>query len=94
MFPVLFIIPIFGFLVEKNIKFPPLEVVGKASYNIFLTQMLYFWKVYDKVKDIVENTCANAFISIIICVAVGILFYELEYRVTKKVTGKILEKVR
>lgn len=94
MFPVLFIVPIFGFLVEKDIKFLPLEVVGKASYNIFLTQMVYFWKVYEKVKNIVENTYLNAFISIIICVVVGILFYELEYRVTKKITGKILEKVR
>lgn len=91
MFPVLFIVPIFGFFVEKNIKFIPLEIVGKASYNIFLTQMVYYWIMYGKVKEVLENTYLNAFISIIICVIVGIVFYEIEFRITKKITSKILK---
>lgn len=90
MFPVLFIVPVFGFLVEKNIKFIPLEIVGKASYNIFLTQMVYYWVMYGKVKEVIGNVYLNAFISIIICVFVGVIFYELEYRLTKKITSKIL----
>ena len=75
MFPVLFIIPIFGFLVEKNIKYAPLEKVGKASYNIFLTQMVYYCYLYWKIKEIFENVYLNALVSIVICVIIGIVFY-------------------
>ena len=91
MFPVLFIIPIFGFLVEKNIKFAPLEKIGKASYNIFLTQMVYYCYLYWKIKEIFENVYLNALVSIVICVIIGIVFYEIENRITKKITAKVIE---
>lgn len=91
MFPVLFIVPIFGFLVEKNIKFFPLEIAGKASYNIFLTQMVFYWILNERLQLIFMNIYLNAFINIFICVMVGIVFYEIEYRITKKITSKILE---
>ena len=92
MFPVLFIVPIFGLLVEKNIRFAPLEKVGKASYNIFLTQMVYFCYLYGKIKEIFANVYLNALASIVICVIIGIVFYEIENRITKKVTAKVIEK--
>ena len=92
MFPVLFIVPIFGFLVEKNIKFAPLEKIGKASYNIFLTQMVYYCYLYGKIKEFLVNVYLNAVVSIAICVIIGIVFYEIENRITKKVTAKVIEK--
>lgn len=92
MFPVLFIVPIFGFLVEKNIRFAPLEKVGKASYNIFLTQMVYFCYLYGKIKEIIANVYLNALASIVICVIIGIVFYEIENRITKKVTAKVMNQ--
>ena len=92
MFPVLFIIPFFGFLVEKNIKFPPLEKIGKASYNIFLTQMVYYCYLYGKIKENFENVYLNAIVSIVICVIIGIVFYEIENRITKKITAKVIKK--
>ena len=92
MFPVLFIIPIFGFLVEKNIRFAPLEKVGKASYNIFLTQMVYYCYLYWKIKGIFANVYLNALVSIVICVIIGIVFYEIENRITKAITEKVIEK--
>ena len=92
MFPVLFIVPIFGFLVGKNIKFAPLEKIGKASYNIFLTQMVYYCYLYGKIKEFLVNVYLNAVVSIAICVIVGIVFYEIENRITKKVTAKVIEK--
>ena len=92
MFPVLFIVPIFGFLVGKNIKFAPLEKIGKASYNIFLTQMVYYCYLYGKIKELLVNVYLNAVISIAICVIIGIVFYEIENRITKKVTAKVIEK--
>jgi len=90
MFPALFIVPIFGFIAEKNIKIFILEKIGKASYNIFLTQMAYYLIMYGKVKEEVENIYLNTFISTIICVIIGMVFYKIEYRITKKVTTKIL----
>ena len=92
MFPVLFIVPIFGFLVGKNIKFAPLEKIGKASYNIFLTQMVYYCYLYGKIKEFLVNVYLNAVVSIAICVIIGIVFYEIENRITKKVTAKVIEK--
>ena len=92
MFPVLFIVPIFGFLVEKNIKIAPLEKIGKASYNIFLTQMVYYCYLYGKIKEFLVNVYLNAVVSIAICVIIGIVFYEIENRITKKVTAKVIEK--
>ena len=36
--------PVFEFIVDKfkNAKSKVLETIGKASFNIFLTQMVYF----------------------------------------------------
>ena len=36
---------------EKDINIPPLEKIGKASYNIFLTQMVYYCYLYWKIKE-------------------------------------------
>lgn len=91
MFPVLFIVPIFGFLVDKNIKFTPLEKVGKASYNIFLTQMVYYCYLYGKIKEIFATVYLNAVVSILICVIIGIIFYKIENRITKNLTAKVVE---
>lgn len=93
MFPVLFIVPIFGFLVEKQFKCTPLEIVGKASYNIFLTQMVYYWVLYGKIASFIKIILLNALLSVIICVSIGIVFYEIESRITRKITDTILEKI-
>ena len=78
MFTVLFIVPIFGFFVEKNLSFAPLEKVGKASYNIFLTQMVYFISLDGFIKKYINNIFVMSLINIFICVIVGILFYEID----------------
>ncbi len=39
----LFIIPILYFLIRQvNISFKPMEIIGKASFHIFLIQMIYY----------------------------------------------------
>lgn len=93
MLPVLLIVPVFGFLVEKKLSLPPMEVVGRASYNIFLTQLVYF----NCISGIIANWLGHdvwsfAFVSIAICVPVGIVFYELEHRITHRVTDLVLGK--
>ena len=88
MLPVLFIVPVFGFLVEKKLSLPPMEEIGRASYNIFLTQLVYFSSIFGIIAEkLGHDVWLEALVSIAICVPVGIVFYELEYRITRKVTN-------
>lgn len=62
--------------------------LGKASYHIFLMQMVYFGTALS--REILEMT--NLGISIIvdlaICLAAGCVFYELEQRIRKALRVK------
>ncbi|MBQ9539294.1 MAG: acyltransferase family protein [Treponema sp.] len=88
MLPVLFIVPVFGFLVEKKLSLPPMEEIGRASYNIFLTQLVYFSSISGIIAGrLGHDVWLEALVSVAICVPVGILFYELEHRITRKVTN-------
>jgi peptidoglycan/LPS O-acetylase OafA/YrhL len=73
-----------------------MQTIGKASYHIFLTQMVYFWAfspflmlsglyVYPPNK--------LAFISILICSASGIAFYFAETYVLDAI-GKLKHKIK
>ena len=86
----MFIFPIAAFLISKNIKFKPLEIIGKASYNIFLVQMLYFWCCADIIYGWFSsaNTFLLLLINAVFCVTVGIVFYYIETPITKLITRK------
>lgn len=89
MFAVLFIIPIVAFLITNtNTHFKPVEILGKASYNIFLVQMVYYLAashVYNKV----ENRLVQLIISIILCTIIGTVYYYIEAPITKWLVNKI-----
>ena len=71
----LFIIPIAYLLIRSRIHFAPLELLGKASYNIFLVQMVYF-VFLDTVSFIqVSNRVLQMIINIVICCVIGVAFY-------------------
>jgi peptidoglycan/LPS O-acetylase OafA/YrhL len=79
LFGCLFIAPIIGALINKcsNWHFLPLEVVGKASYNIFLVQKVFYKEAgifYEKIP----GTKLDFIATILICVGVGIVFYLVE----------------
>lgn len=78
--PCLFFIPIIAFFIQKEkITCKPLEKIGKASYHIYLTQMVYYTFVK---KDIallfIKNQYLWCFISILICTVFGLMFYHTE----------------
>lgn len=83
---VLFIIPIIGFVLRSSklmkLSCPPLEFVGKASYNIFLVQMVYFnyaaARLYPYCKSVLLCNIAN----LVITIAVGSVFYLVERRIS------------
>lgn len=62
--------------------------IGKASYHIFLIQMIYFFTlVYIKIP-LVHSKPASWF-SIVFCVGIGITFYEIENSLRKLTSQRL-----
>ncbi len=85
----LFIVPILGFSVMTFKRgFCLAELFGKASFNIFLVQMIYF-TFYDRISVYVTSEPKLFLLTIVTCGVLGILFYLPENRLTKWVVFKI-----
>ena len=86
---VLYIMPVIGLLIcfpkIDRIKCPPLELLGKASYHIFLVQMFFYQFVaYPlRVRFTDASTITMLFISMAACISCGIIFYGIETRIMK-----------
>lgn len=84
----LFIVPILRFLLKicKNkIRFYPLEVVGKASFDIFLVQMIFYCIYSSSLENLVDNYMLYLLFTILLCVVLGIIFYIVEDFLTKRI---------
>lgn len=85
----LYVMPVVGLLLcsEKlnRIKCPPIELLGKASYHIFLFQMFFYqfitYPIQVRFAD--APTAILLFVSIAVCVSCGLLFWVIETRVSK-----------
>lgn len=79
----LYIIPILGLLLRKvHCRCQPLEIIGKASFNIFLVQMIYY-NFAGHMYEMIPNRLAQLIFNIVNCVVAGIIFYYIEYPITK-----------
>ncbi len=95
MFAALWIAPVVDFLLRNekmaHISFKPLEEVGKASYNVFLTQMVF----YRYARGIVYNI-PNRALSLLACICVniivGLFFYKIESKITKAFSAHMKNK--
>ncbi len=90
----LFFCPIAALLINSNIHFAPIELLGKASYNIFLTQMVYY--VYAGfMYQRVPMKPLQILINLLVCCVVGVIFYNIETPITKFLIEKasaVIEK--
>lgn len=90
-----YLVPVLALLLSKvRIGCKPLELVGRASFNIFLVQMIYYNFVAET-REWIPNVGMHMAASIVICVTIGVLFYLLECRLTKRVcesVDKIFQK--
>lgn len=79
----LYFCPIIAFLLSKeNLHFKPLEQVGKASYHIYLTQMVYYnFAKRDLMIRFFRSPYLWCFFSMLICMIAGLCFYQLEITV-------------
>lgn len=86
----MYIVPVVAIAIRKcEFRCRPLELLGKASYNIFLTQMVYFYAMSKFVYRLVENKWLQLAISMIVCITGGILFYYVETPITKWINNRI-----
>ena len=82
----LWIMPIISYMIVRlgKIHCKPLEILGKASYNIFLVQMVYYL-VLNNISNLFSNQWLLLFTSIVVCTIGGIIFYYIETPVTRKI---------
>lgn len=84
---VLYIIPFICLFIRKGkvVKFFPLEIIGKASYHIFLTQMLWYSGGLKKLSSKLENRFLLLLASVFICLIVGTIFHFVENPISNKI---------
>lgn len=85
MLAVFYIAPIAYFLIKKcTWECKPLACIGKASYNIFFVQMVFF-HLANRIFDGVEGSFPAMLTTYAFCISAGLLFYKIETPITKKV---------
>lgn len=91
----LYIIPIFQLLWNKyrHCRIPLMGLLGKASYNIYLVQMVYYYLCSDYVYLHISNRKVQLITNIVVCVSAGILFYRLERPITNRLCRAVAPKL-
>lgn len=86
----LYVLPIAALLIDKcKVKLKALELIGKASYNIFLVQMIYYSFLAGMIYSFVSSRILELAADISICVLIGIIFYYVETPITKIILTKV-----
>ena len=87
---VLYILPLLeGIIDNTKVKNVFLERLGKASYEIFLVQMIFYAAGDDFVRKIVPFTFLQVVINISICCCFGVLYYKIEYPISLRIINWI-----
>lgn len=74
----------------NNLKNSILELLGRASFNIFLVQMIYYLFAPKYIYPLLNNNLVFCVpVSILTCCLVGIGFYMVETPVAKTIVKKI-----
>lgn len=87
----LYVIP-FGMLGLRHLTgwhCRPLEILGKASFHVFLTQMVWYACVFWKITELVSSRFLRFFLSIAASIFLGVIFYYVETPMTKWLSSKI-----
>lgn len=90
MLAVFYVAPIMYLLINKvNWNCRPLSAIGKASYNIFLVQMVYF-HLANRIFDGISGNFGGMITAYSICIVLGLLFYKVQnyFMPTRKIKSK------
>lgn len=86
----LMIIPVAMYLIKNcKIRCKFLELLGKASFNICLVQMMYYEFFAEIVYASVERREVELLINIVSTVTVGLLFYFVESHLTNRIIERM-----
>ncbi len=82
----LYIMPIISYLILKfkNISNTVLALIGKSSFHIFLTQMVWYYAADSRVSNHIYSRPIHLLANILICIITGIAFYITAMPITKK----------
>lgn len=85
----LFILPVSRKLIySSRLRCKPLECLGKASYHIYLTQMVfYIWS--NTLYHRIPNRMCQVILNFTICLIVGLLFYKIETPINRFIENQI-----
>jgi len=94
-----FFLPVMDLLIHKcgNVRIPPLEKIGAASYDVFLVQMVYYHFFEEDFYNAIGNRVGAFFFNFLVCVGLGLLFSKVEGPVTAWCAGlwrKLVENYR
>ena len=70
----------FYFLQSKKLHLKPLELLGKASYHIFLTQIVYYVGYCELLEKKFASRGLHLVFGVFTCVFIGLGFYYLDRR--------------
>ena len=71
----------------------PIEYFGKASFEIFLVQMVFYNFVNGIIGKVISNPYIHLCSNLLICLAIGSLFYKVNMPITKLLTKFITRKI-
>lgn len=80
----------FGSISAKGIQ-KIVMIPGKASYHIFLVQMVWYWAL-ELVGSQIESRAMALLTDIAVCIAGGIIFYYVESPVNKRLAALVRKK--
>lgn len=87
----LYTMPVFEWIVRRcRLRCRPLELLGIASYNSYLAQMVYYSFGMDFVYLHIAGRWVRLVANLVICAAAGILFHRLE----SPVTGRLIRSLQ
>ena len=85
LFAALYLVPVMKIFIEKSlIHHSGLELLGKASYNIFLVQMIYYAYAVGAIYKLVNSPLLRIVVNTIACIACGVFFYMIENPLSTK----------
>ena len=67
----------------------PMLLLGRASYHIFLVQMLYFWRLHGPLTGLMGSRLLSLLAALVICCSLGTLFYLCEKRLERLMEKRV-----
>lgn len=96
MMTAFWIFPVFYMVYKllRDARPSKIQIIGKASYHIFLTQMVYYGYVFRLVRGYLPDfTLIHLLVNVVFCISLGMIFYLVENKINKIVLRKVLSWV-